>query len=275
MLHCIKRLSETKCDQGTNFIAAKNELNTALQKVDPKRLTTFLSSKQCDFVLNAPQASHAGGVWERQIKTVRNVLNFTLSLSSGILSDASLRTVLYEVMAIVNSRPLTVDNLNDPCSLEPLIPNHLITVKTILALPPPGKFTKEDLYAQKRWRQVQYLTEQFWSRWKKEYLHNITVRQWWHTPKKNIQVADIVIDSDEMLPRTEWKLGRVTGLLFCYFLCAWKFILKRQEREKNRKKRRSKKNNRLHKRDKTTKKTLVGCLAPVNAGHKLLHWFVK
>lgn len=39
------------------------------------------------------------------------------SLSSGRLDDASLRTFFYEAMAMVNSRPLTVDNLHDRKSL--------------------------------------------------------------------------------------------------------------------------------------------------------------
>ncbi|XP_054872902.1 uncharacterized protein LOC111584426 [Amphiprion ocellaris] len=201
---------EIKCDQGTNFVGAKNELNAALQEVDAERLATFLAKKQCDFVFNAPHASHAGGVWERQIRTVRNVLKSTLSLSPGRLNDASLRTLLYEVAAIVNSRPLTTDNLDDPNSLEPLTPNHLITMKATTALPVPGKFVREDLYGQKRWRQVQYLAEQFWSRWRKEYLHNITTRQRWHTPKRNIRAGDIVMDTDETQPRSVWRLGRVS-----------------------------------------------------------------
>lgn len=52
-------------------------------------------------------------------------------------------------MAIVNSRPLTVDNLNSPDSLEPLTPNHLIQMKSSTALPPPGTFLKEVLYGAK------------------------------------------------------------------------------------------------------------------------------
>ncbi|KAL1276456.1 hypothetical protein QQF64_036079, partial [Cirrhinus molitorella] len=59
------------------------------------------------------------------------------------------------------------------------------------ALPPPGKFIREDVYTKKRWRRVQYLTEQFWSRWKKEYLHNIVARQRWHAPKRNFQIGDV------------------------------------------------------------------------------------
>ncbi|XP_032363653.1 uncharacterized protein LOC116677092 [Etheostoma spectabile] len=180
---------QIQCDQGTNFVGAKNEFKAALQELDTQRLGMFLSQKQCDFVMNAPHSSHAGGVWERQIKTVRSVLNSTLSLSHGRLNDASLRTLLYEAMSIVNSRPLTVDNLNSPDSLEPLTPNHLIHMKSSTALPPPGTFPREDLYGVKRWRRVQYLAEQFWSRWKREYLHNITVRQRWHSPMRNLLVC--------------------------------------------------------------------------------------
>lgn len=112
-------------------------------------------------------------------------------------------------MAIVNSRPLTVDNLNSPDSLEPLTPNHLISMKSSTALPPPGTFPREDLYRAKRWRRVQYLAEQFWSRWKREYLHNITARQSWHSPMRNLQVDDIVMDTDELSPRGEWRLAGV------------------------------------------------------------------
>ncbi len=112
-------------------------------------------------------------------------------------------------MAIVNSRPLTVDNLNNPDSLEPLTPNHLLHLKSGTTLPPPGAFPKEDLYGAKRWRRVQFLTEQFWCRWRREYLHNIIARQRWHSPKRNLSVGDVVLDIDELLPRGEWRLARV------------------------------------------------------------------
>lgn len=82
-------------------------------------------------------------------------------------------------------------------------------MKSSIALPPPGRFTKEDLYARKRWRHVQYLAEQFWGRWRKEYLSNIALRQRWHTPRRNLSVGDIVIVKDSDLPRHTWPLGRV------------------------------------------------------------------
>ncbi|KAL7863273.1 hypothetical protein SRHO_G00122570 [Serrasalmus rhombeus] len=137
--------------------------------------------------------------WSQAVRAVAHKLN-----------DASLRAFLYEAMAIVNSRPLTVDNLTDPDSLEPLTPNHLLTQKSNKALPPPGEFIREDMYGRKRWRHVQYLAEQFWSRWRKEYLATIATRQRWHSPRRNIQPGDIVMLRDDNLPRYEWRLGRVS-----------------------------------------------------------------
>lgn len=136
-------------------------------------------------------------------------MNSVLAQSVGRLNDASLRTFFYEAMSIVNNRPLTVDGLSDPASLEPLTPNHLLTMKSSVPLPPPGTFVKEDLYVKKRWRQVQYLCEQFWSRWRIEYLTNISLRQKWHTARRNVQVGDIVIVKEEEVPRNEWRLARV------------------------------------------------------------------
>ncbi|XP_043109147.1 uncharacterized protein LOC122355169 [Puntigrus tetrazona] len=200
---------QIKSDQGTNFVGAKNEFAEAFKELDSNRLKNFLAENQCDLVMNAPSASHAGGIWERQIRTVKSVLRSTLSVASERINDSSLRTFFYEAMSIVNGRPLTVDNLSDPNSLEPLTPNHLLTMKSSVALPPPGRFTEEDLYAKKRWRHVQYLAEQFWGRWRKEYLSNIALRQRWHTPRRNLSVGDIVIVKDNDLPRHKWPLGRI------------------------------------------------------------------
>ena len=104
--------------------------------------------------MNIPYSSHGGGVWEKQIRTTRGILNSVLNDYKGRLGTSSLRTFLYEVMAIINSRPLTYQCQNDPKSLEPLTPNHLLTMKNKALLPAPGNFVKEEIYAGKRCRKV-------------------------------------------------------------------------------------------------------------------------
>lgn len=65
------------------------------------------------------------------------------------------------------------------------------------------------MYARKRWRHIQYLAEQFWNRWRREYLSNIATRQRWHISRRNLKVGDIVIERMDDLPRNEWRLARV------------------------------------------------------------------
>lgn len=111
-----------------------------------------------------------------------------------------------------NSRPITAHLLNDPTGPQPLTPNLLLTMKSSIILPPPGDFVKEDLYLRRRWRRVQYLANEFWQRWKKEYLLNLQQRQKWHKTNRNAKVNDIVIIQDDTTPRNDWRLAKVTAV---------------------------------------------------------------
>ena len=201
-------VSSIRCDQGSNFVGASNEFKVAMKELDKARITVFLTKKQCEFIFNAPHSSHAGGVWEWQIRTIRSVLNATTSLSHGRLDDSSLRCLFYEAMFIVNSCPLAFA-YSDQGS-ESITPNHLVTMKPTQPLPLPGSFLQEDVYACKRWRRVQYLMQQFWSRWKKEYLLHLSAWQKWTVPHRNVKVRDIVLLVDDNAPRMEWSLAIIT-----------------------------------------------------------------
>ncbi len=122
--------------------------------------------------------------------------------SEQYLDEEGLQTVMCEVEAILNSRPLTSvsDNPND---LEPLTPNHLLQLK-VQPLLPPGLFVKEDLYSRRPWRQVQYIADLFWKRW------ILQARQKWSRTRRNFRQGDIVLVADASAPRGSWMLARVT-----------------------------------------------------------------
>ena len=150
-----------------------------------------------------------GGVWERQIRTVRSVLAGLLEETSGQLYDESLRTLLKEVQDIVNSRPLTSTDSRSPGAPEPLTANHLLTGKSKVLMHPPGVFQRADLYLRKRWRRVQHLANEFWQRWRREFLQMLQTRQKWSKPRPNLQTEDVVLVKDEGTPRNVWRLARV------------------------------------------------------------------
>lgn len=144
---------QLRSDQGSNFVVAKRDLKEAVSEFDDNQIKEELFKNNCDWItfkITVPSASHMGGIWEGQIRTVRSVLSAILERNGAQLDDESLRTYLSECEAIINSRPLTVTNLKHPSSLEPLTPNHLLTLKSKVVLPPPGMFKTLDLYSRKR-----------------------------------------------------------------------------------------------------------------------------
>ena len=80
------------------------------------------------------------------------------------LNDESLRTLFVETEAILNSRSLTVETLNNVKSEQPLIPNNTLTMKTKVVMPPPGEFVRADEFSRRCWRGVQQVANEFWQR---------------------------------------------------------------------------------------------------------------
>ena len=215
-LHALRRfiarrgqVREIRSDNGTNFVGARRELREAINEMDQKEITEKLRQQNIHWKFNPPAASHMGGVWERQIRTTRRILDTLLHEHGSRLDDESLQTLMREVESILNSRPLTVisSDVKDP---YPLSPNQILTMKTSIVLPPPGKFQRNDIYMRRRWRLVQYLCNLFWSRWKREYLPTLQERAKWNKVKRNLKVDDIVLVRDENAPQNVWPMGVVT-----------------------------------------------------------------
>lgn len=199
-----------RCDRGTNFVGAKTELKDASSELNEEKVKKFVTESGCEWELNPPHASHFGGVWERQINTIRRVLDAMFAeLGRTQLTHELLITLMAEVVAIVNARPISALP-SDPDDPRPLSPAMLLTMKTRPAGPSPGQFLQPDLYVRRRWRRVQYLADQFWTRWRREYLQSLQRRPKWTATRRNLRVGDIVLLRDDAQRRNNWPLGRVT-----------------------------------------------------------------
>ena len=196
-------------DNGTNLVGAQAELKRALKEWNEEEILHFTANEGIKWTFNPPTASHQGGVWERQIRTIRKILHAILTEQylRTCHTEEQLHTLMCEVEAIVNSRPLTRVS-DDPDDLEVLTPSSLLMMKQVTE-PPPGRFTEGDVYARKRWRQMQYLADLFWKRWLREYLPTLQQRQRWQQPERNLQIGDVVLIADETAPRCSWLMGRV------------------------------------------------------------------
>ncbi|KAI4882679.1 hypothetical protein NFI96_029603, partial [Prochilodus magdalenae] len=194
-----------RSDNGTNFVGAERELRRAIEEWNISRIDNATRQRGIQWMFNPPTGSHHGGAWERLIRSVRKILNTTLKLQT--LDEEGFHTVLCEAEAIINSRPITKAS-SDPNDLEALTPNHLLLLNGKPFLP-PGLFVKEDLYARRRWKQVQYMVDIFWKRWTREYLPQLQERQKWTHKSRNFTVGDIVLIVDHTAPRNSWVTGKV------------------------------------------------------------------
>ncbi|XP_067676362.1 uncharacterized protein [Haliotis asinina] len=193
-------------DNGTNLIGCEKEMHQEIDKWNQAEIHKDLAQKNIVLTFNPPYGSHHGGVWERLIRSIQKVLNGIVSQQTHTLDDDSLVTLLCEVEAILNARPITssLDSLSD---LPPLTPNHLLRLHGG-DVTTPALFSKCDNYVKQRWRYVQYLTDVFWHRWVKEYLPMLQARQKWIQKKRNVAVGDIVLLTDSA-PRNSWKMGKI------------------------------------------------------------------
>ena len=196
-------------DNGTNFVGGERELKEEISKWNHSKIHEAMLQKNGDWIFNPPAGSPHGGVWERQICTVRKTLR-TLE-KEQMLDDENVQTLMCEVETIVNSPPITKVS-SDPNDLEALTPNHLLLLKTKPNLP-PGLFNKEDIYMRRRWQQVQYMADLFWKRWIREYLPLLQERQKWAQPRRNFDIGDIVLIVDEKAPRNSWPMGRILKVM--------------------------------------------------------------
>ena len=122
-----------RSNNGSNFIGAENELCKVFNEMDHTKISNLLQDNGTDWLVwikNTPTASHMGGVWERQIRSARNILSSLLKTHGRSLNDEALSTLMAEVEAVMNSRPLTVKLLSDGNSLNPISPPKLLTMKS-------------------------------------------------------------------------------------------------------------------------------------------------
>ena len=93
--------SQVYSDNGTNFKEAEREIMHALKNWNQHRILNVLRNRSIEWHFNPPAASHAGGVWERMIRSIRKILRSILG--NQLVNDETLLT-LSEVEKILKDR---------------------------------------------------------------------------------------------------------------------------------------------------------------------------
>ena len=195
-----------RSDRGTNFVGAADSISANVINVEDHNFSNKLLEHGINWYFNAPHASHMGGVWERVIGVARRILDGML-LNSKNLTHEVLCTLMAEVTAIMNSRPIVpVDTDSD----DPLIlsPNLLLTQKQGEL---PNISTSVDLKEayKSQWKRVQVLSDMFWSKWRGTFLSQLQSRRKWQVEIPNLKKGDVVLLRDKTLYRNDWPMAVV------------------------------------------------------------------
>ena len=151
------------------------------------------------------------------VKSAKRCLRKSIGRQS--LTFDELSTLVVEVEY---SRPLSYVSEEDADGA--LTPSHLLTGHRVLSLPDPTVTDEEDPDYEpsagdlsRRMQHLRKTFDQFWDRWKREYLQELREQ---HTSestqsgiRRGIQEGEPVILYDENQPRGLWRLGRVTELI--------------------------------------------------------------
>ncbi|XP_018301859.1 uncharacterized protein [Mycetomoellerius zeteki] len=160
-------------DCGTNLVGADAELQRLFQASSREwsRIAAHLATDGVTWKFNPPSAPHFGGKWEAGVKSVK--FHLRRVIGETLLTYEEMTTLLAQIEAILNSRPLTALS-DDPSDISALTPGHFLVGSALIAVPEPSL---QDLPENRltRWQLLRQMTESFWQRWVTEYLSQFQV----------------------------------------------------------------------------------------------------
>ncbi|XP_055614898.1 uncharacterized protein LOC129761208 [Toxorhynchites rutilus septentrionalis] len=200
---------EVHSDNGTNFVGAKNILNELYNTMNSKKhldtVTHECSSRGITWNFIPPRTPNFGGLWEAAVKTAKTSLTKTIGTTQLSFEDFS--TVLTQIEANMNSRPLTPLS-EDPGEYDVLTPSHFLIGTPLNSMPDPD-YSHTPINRLRHYQQLQKLIQDHWIRWRKEYLSELNNQRKRTSLPIDIRVGQMILVQDENKPSIAWPLGRI------------------------------------------------------------------
>lgn len=197
---------------GTKFVGGNRILQENLEFINENELNKSvcdgLKQLKTTWHFSPAGAPHFNGLAEAAVKSVK--LHLKKTIGDTILSFEEFLTLLIQVEACVNSRPLCALS-SSPNDMAALTPAHFLIGQPIVC-PPEENHLETKLNWLNRWQRVQQMTQSFWKRWQCEYLNQLQTRTKWEHEKHSPKVNDLVLIKEENVPIANWITGRIVEL---------------------------------------------------------------
>lgn len=204
--------TEMQSDNGTNFQGTKSRLTEMhhifKNKRDQEAIINECSSKGIIWRFIPPRAPNFGGLWEAAVKTAKTSL--LKSIGCRHLSYEDMVTVLYQIEANMNTRPLTPLS-DDPNELDVLTPGHFLAGCPLLSLPDPD-YKSIPANRLDHYQQLQQIIQNHWQRWRKEYLTELNQQWKLSGSSRSLQVGQMVLLREDGKPSVAWPLARIEAV---------------------------------------------------------------
>lgn len=199
-------------DNALAFKRSKKDLSELWNVLRDEEVRNYFANSRIQWKFIAERAPWWGGFYERLIRSVKNSLKKVIG--RRVLTEEELVTLLTEVEAIINSRPLTYaySEAQEP---QPLSPSHFTTGKRLTSLPKPSDSDLQNGDAEslrRLWKLREDFLKEFWQRWSKEYLTELRSLYKTRRSNRHLKVGDLVILHESQQPRQLWKMGVVKTL---------------------------------------------------------------
>lgn len=195
-------------DNGSNFVKANKLLQLSSQEEEAEyneKIYNELQKANIEWHFIPPGAPNFGGLWEAAVKSMKTHLKKVIGDST--LTYEELTTLLYQIEASLNSRPLCPLS-NDPNDISSLTPGHFLVGRPLLSLP-EGNVMDINTNRLSRWQMIQKMHQQFWRKWHTEYLNRLQERPKWMQKREDPEINDLVLIKDENLPPSRWAMARI------------------------------------------------------------------
>jgi hypothetical protein len=131
-------------------------------------------------------------------------------LGSQIATYEELSTLLFEIEACLNSRPLCALS-NEPHSSTYLSPGHFLIGDPLVQLP-TANLTDVKSKRLSRWQFYQQQLQIFWKRWSAYYFNELQQRQCWQKPTPNLRPGEVVHLKDDNTTPLQWPTAVITDV---------------------------------------------------------------
>jgi hypothetical protein len=193
--------------------------------VSDNMVVNYISDERITWSFIIERAPWMGGVYERLVRLVKQSLR--KSLQKRRLTRTELATIIDEITAIINSRPLVYVGADFKSGFL-LTPAHFLSPNIKTGTPNVSDdnlrdpdyvdrlSSKERLWEQ--WVKHQNLLKQYWKVWYNDYLKNLRERKQYHLQQPHNRshdtpnIGDIVLVFNDG-PRGSWQLAKIIDLI--------------------------------------------------------------